>query len=360
MTDKDSDDDNDRMERANRIREMREGRRRGADDDAEEPDSETATDEPADAESIEETDSTDGSEADSEPDVADDSDPAAESETDSEGEHVDDSEPEVESEGESDDEPVDESGFEFAGDDESETADDATSATAETGGAKVETTEPAAETEGATEATVESGVANSVADADAAAAVDNLGAGGTFAIPDQATTVTEEDEQAMLEEAEQSVAAARAAVAGRSAAHAADRTRVLEFDLGGERFCLDIDYIEEIVELENMTRVPNSPSYVEGVVDLRGQVTAIINPKDALDVDNETRGDLIIVFDSEELSEQGNLGWIVDDVRQVTPVSEEEVNESPDEEEHINGIINREDEDDFIVWTTPELALNSS
>lgn len=353
----DSDDD-DRMERADRIRRMREGRRsRGSTNGAAETE---ATEEPAADDEAEPTvtdatpddESTDAVEASaSEPTVDGTTDPEPDAEEPTEA---------AESPSTAIDEATDDAGgFEFEqsnGDGESaeDTADpDASDLAVETA-ADAE----ALEEKVAALSDAQGGIAESVSAGDAERAATGLG-GSTFAIPDQATTVDEDDDAL---DVEGTVAAARAAAAaGRRTAAARDRTRVLEFDLGDERFCLDIDYVEEIVELENMTRVPNSPSYVEGVVDLRGQVTAIINPKDALDVGNEGRGDLIIVFDSEQMDEQGHLGWVVDEVRQVTPVSEDEVNESPDEDaEHINGVINREDEDDFVVWTTPELALNSS
>jgi len=210
-------------------------------------------------------------------------------------------------------------------------------------------------------AATRSGIAEAVSAIEARTALDRLQAGETFSIPEQATTVTDAEDGSMLE-TEGTAASARAAAAGRDLTHSGSRTRVLEFELGSELFCLDIDYIEEIVELENLTRVPNSPSYVEGVVDLRGQVTSIVNPKDALDIDDDGRGGLIVVFDSEQLDEQGHIGWVVDEVRQVTPVSKEAVTESPTDadEEHIRGVINRDDEEEFVVWTTPELALNSS
>jgi purine-binding chemotaxis protein CheW len=367
----DEDDDNDRMERADRIRRMREGRRsRGRTDGAGEAE---ATEEPASADD-DETDA-DESAADDAPeptaevggeptDAGNGSEPTVDGTTDPEP-AADESEAAEASAGaatdigESEpDEPAgDAGGFEFEGsngdgetDDAAEDASDLAVETAADAEALEEKVAALSETQ--------RGVAESVTSGDAERAVAGLGR-STFAIPDQATTVSEDDDAL---DVEGTVAAARAAAAtGRRTAATADRTRVLEFELGDERFCLDIDYIEEIVELENMTRVPNSPSYVEGVVDLRGQVTAIINPKDALDVGDEGRGDLIIVFDSEQMDEQGHLGWVVDEVRQVTPVSEDEVNESPDEDaEHINGVINREDEDDFVVWTTPDLALNSS
>ena len=137
-------------------------------------------------------------------------------------------------------------------------------------------------------------------------------------------------------------------------------TRVLEFTLDDEQYCLDIEYIEEIVKHTSITRVPNTPEFVEGVVDLRGQITTILNPKVTIDKPNTEAGDLIVVFDGEAFEDQGHIGWVVDDVRQVSPVSDDEVNDPPMADDHINGVIDREDDDQFVIWTTPDLALEEA
>lgn len=135
-------------------------------------------------------------------------------------------------------------------------------------------------------------------------------------------------------------------------------TRVLEFDLGSERYCLDIDHVEEIVERETVTRVPNTPDYVEGVVDLRGQITTILDPKVLLDIDGDGHKDLIVVFDPEEFEDQGAIGWVVDDVNQVMPVADDEVDESPVDADHVNGVVERDGE--FVVWTDPDVAIENA
>jgi len=136
-------------------------------------------------------------------------------------------------------------------------------------------------------------------------------------------------------------------------------TRVLEFTLDDEQYCLDIQYIEEIVKHTNITRVPNTPDFVEGVVDLRGQITTILNPKVTIGKNDMSAGDLIVVFDSEAFEDQGHIGWVVDDVRQVSPISEDEVNDPPMQEDYINGVIDRDD-GEFVIWTTPDLALEEA
>jgi len=148
------------------------------------------------------------------------------------------------------------------------------------------------------------------------------------------------------------------AVAGVEDEHASttsEETRVLEFTLGSEQYCLDIEYVEEIVKRETVTRVPNTPDCVEGVVDLRGQITTILDPKVLLDIDEGGSQDLIVVFDPDQFDDHGAVGWVVDDVDRVMPVSEDEVNSSPVDQSHVNGVVDRDG--GFVIWTTPELDV---
>jgi purine-binding chemotaxis protein CheW len=139
---------------------------------------------------------------------------------------------------------------------------------------------------------------------------------------------------------------------------AENETRVLEFALGDERYCLDIEYVEEIVKRETVTRVPNTPDYVAGVVDLRGQITTILDPKVIFDIDVDGSEDLIVVFDPDGFDDQGAIGWLVDDVNQVMPVADSEVNPSPVEQDHVEGVVDRDGE--FVIWTTPEIAVEDA
>jgi len=137
-----------------------------------------------------------------------------------------------------------------------------------------------------------------------------------------------------------------------------EEIRVLEFRLGDEHYCLDIQHVEEIVKEESVTRVPNTPEHVHGVVDLRGQITTILDPKIALDIDEDDDEQLIVVFDAETFEDQGHAGWIVDEVRQVLPITESEVKESPLNRKAIKGVIERDEE--FVIWTTPQVALEQA
>ncbi|SDZ84032.1 Chemotaxis signal transduction protein [Haloplanus vescus] len=128
---------------------------------------------------------------------------------------------------------------------------------------------------------------------------------------------------------------------------------VLEFVLGDERYCLDITYIEQIVERGTVTRIPNAPAFVEGVIDLRGDITTVIDPMETLAAESGGDGDLIVVFDSTQMDDEWSVGWAVDGVRRVSTVSLSAVKESPVDEPWINGVVKRQEDGEFVIWTEP-------
>jgi purine-binding chemotaxis protein CheW len=154
--------------------------------------------------------------------------------------------------------------------------------------------------------------------------------------------------------------AARAAAVEGESSQTEELARVLEFSLGGEYYCLDIEYVEEIVKREAVTRVPNTEDFVDGVVDLRGQITTILEPKAMMDIDGEGEQNLIVVFDPDRFEDQGAIGWVVDEVRQVVPVTESEVNDPPVDADYVNGVVDREEYDQFVIWIEPDSALKQA
>ena len=129
-----------------------------------------------------------------------------------------------------------------------------------------------------------------------------------------------------------------------------DAEQVLEFRLGEETYCVSIDYVTEIVDMGELTPIPNSPPHVEGVIDLRGNTTSIVDPKVGLGTDGDI-GDRIVIFDSDIFEDERSIGWAVDSVEEVSDVDGESVDDSPIEGDHIKGLIKRES--GFVVWIDP-------
>ncbi|RXK47245.1 chemotaxis protein CheW [Halorientalis pallida] len=134
--------------------------------------------------------------------------------------------------------------------------------------------------------------------------------------------------------------------------------QVLEFKLGPETYCVDIDYVTEIVDVGELTGLPNAPDYVKGVMDLRGRTTAIVDPKTIFDIDGaDADAQRIIVFDPEIIADRKAAGWLVDEVHQVVKLDPDTIEEAPDSgREAVRGVINHEDEDEagFVIWVDPQ------
>lgn len=131
-----------------------------------------------------------------------------------------------------------------------------------------------------------------------------------------------------------------------------ETAQVLEFGLGEETYCLDIAHVDEIVDAGELTAIPNSPRHVEGVMDLRGRTTTIVDPKTLFGIDEEGTRERIVVFDSAGTDDGGTVGWVVDEVFQVRDVAADDVDEgTPAADDGVRGIVKGEDR--FVVWVEP-------
>lgn len=94
--------------------------------------------------------------------------------------------------------------------------------------------------------------------------------------------------------------------------------------LGEEQYGIDIQYVENIVRMQNITRVPKVPAYLKGVINLRGEVIPVISIrlKMGLEESGPTRTTRIIILKTETA---GNLGIVVDEVREVVTLREDSI-----------------------------------
>ncbi len=121
--------------------------------------------------------------------------------------------------------------------------------------------------------------------------------------------------------------------------------QLVSFSLAQEEYGVDVLKVREIIRMPSITRVPNTPHYVEGVINLRGKVIPIISMRNRFglvdaEYDKQTR---IMVMDvSGEL-----MGFIVDAVSEVIRISGSEIQPSPAmvtsgvDQECIAGVINQ-------------------
>jgi len=78
-----------------------------------------------------------------------------------------------------------------------------------------------------------------------------------------------------------------------------ERERLLVFEIGDRRFAAMVDAVRTVVEPGDLTRVPLSSAAIEGVMDLRGEITAVINPRVHLGVStppSNSERERIVIF----------------------------------------------------------------
>ncbi len=97
--------------------------------------------------------------------------------------------------------------------------------------------------------------------------------------------------------------------------------------IGSEQYGIDISYIDNIVRMQKITRVPTAQSHFKGIINLRGEIVAVmsIRKKMGLEDDVFTNSSRIIIL---KLEEKGSLGIIVDEVKEVMNLSEDEIDKA--------------------------------
>ncbi|HPY60192.1 MAG TPA: chemotaxis protein CheW [Methanospirillum sp.] len=101
---------------------------------------------------------------------------------------------------------------------------------------------------------------------------------------------------------------------------------ILEFDLGGESYAMDIGIAREIVEMLPITPIPRAPSHVTGLLNLRGEITTIIDLHHLLGITpSKERDEQKIMVLVPDMFENTSVGVIVDEVRSVLTIDESSV-----------------------------------
>ena len=102
-----------------------------------------------------------------------------------------------------------------------------------------------------------------------------------------------------------------------------DELKLIIFKLGREEYGMDILRVQEIKRMMGITRVPSTPSFIRGVINLRGSVLPVIDLRTRLGLTENalTEAARIIVV----LVNDGIVGFIVDEVVEVTTINTQDV-----------------------------------
>ena len=95
-----------------------------------------------------------------------------------------------------------------------------------------------------------------------------------------------------------------------------DKKQYIVITFGNEQYGIDISYVDNIVRMQKITRVPKAQPYFKGVINLRGEVVPVMSLrlKMGLEDDVFTNTSRIIIL---KIEQKGVLGIIVDEVKEV-------------------------------------------
>lgn len=122
--------------------------------------------------------------------------------------------------------------------------------------------------------------------------------------------------------------------------------QLVSFRVGAEEFGLDILRVQEIIRLQHLTRVPNSPEFVEGVINLRGRVIPVVSLRQRFGLEpGETTNQARIVV----VEVKGSVvGFMVDCVSEVLRTPASHVEPPPRlarvEREYVSGVSKLDDD----------------
>ncbi len=106
----------------------------------------------------------------------------------------------------------------------------------------------------------------------------------------------------------------------------AEEKQFIIFNLGSEEFGIEITKAHEIVRMQGITELPQSSEFIEGIINLRGEIITIIDLRKRFNLDpqmgKETR---IIIIDLKNIKS----GLIVDSISEVIRINSDSISEPP-------------------------------
>lgn len=106
----------------------------------------------------------------------------------------------------------------------------------------------------------------------------------------------------------------------------------LTFKVGSELYGIDVDNIREVIEFSDITLVPRTPDYINGIINLRGEVVPIVNLpvlfyNQSSDI---TKFTCIVILEASDEDEKYHIGILIDAVSAVVDLTDENIKETPD------------------------------
>lgn len=114
--------------------------------------------------------------------------------------------------------------------------------------------------------------------------------------------------------------------------------KYLTFDLASEEYGIEILKVQEIIGLMPITKVPQTPHFIRGVINLRGKVIPVVDLrlKFEMETKEDTRRTSIIVVKVKRSGNNVTMGLIVDDVFEVIDIEKTDIEPTPEFGANVN------------------------
>lgn len=131
----------------------------------------------------------------------------------------------------------------------------------------------------------------------------------------------------------------------------------LTFLLNDEKFAVHINSVQEIVELNQFTQVPNTPDYMLGIINLRGKVLPLLDTRLKLGLrpSERTSKNRVLILDIKDVEEKTTqIGAIVDVAKEVVTIDPDKIQKPTDHDVYkrstpIIGIVNYQGDITLII-----------
>lgn len=130
-------------------------------------------------------------------------------------------------------------------------------------------------------------------------------------------------------------------------AKSGERIQLIVFKLGGEEYAIPIDHIKEVVITPGVAKIPQTPNYIKGVANIRGNIIAIMDLEERFGLINnfadvENHGSYTLVIESEDFK----VGVLVTEVPNTLNTYSSEIDNASGimqhsslDQECINGVV---------------------
>jgi purine-binding chemotaxis protein CheW len=116
-----------------------------------------------------------------------------------------------------------------------------------------------------------------------------------------------------------------------SVAEISQTTQYLTFNLGEETFALEIDKVREVLDFTTVTKVPRTPDFMRGVINLRGSVVPVVDLrlKFGMSRTEQSVRTCVIIAEVTVDGETAVLGTLADSVQEVLDLGAADISEAP-------------------------------